>query len=731
MGGIAQALTDKDFLASHPDEQKNYLASVDKDFAGAKPEDQDAYLQHILPASHQTGAMQTRKGAPVTNISAIDQKPDLPGATPQLISAVKAGKTPGAPTQPTATELAGRMSPNERQANEFLLGAAGGASGLPEAIHPGREAVKAMQPAQTLSGAAKQAGLATMGPLPGVIGSVYHIGKELLTPAAAGESPEDVAERRAHAVGTGIGMIAPSMVGEGVSQAAPAASRAASVLARTPTNEIRPGLRLASKIALPSGIFKEAGPEILNMLAPERPVYPGATLPSVGEFYANRGADIMRREAAERTLARRTPTIPAIRTSPFEGATPTAPGATFATVAPMERPQVATGPTSSSGLPPGTTVPPVTAPAAPVALPTPKPTAAIPTIEDATYADVPKAPVATMTPPISAVEAAPVAVAPKPATTSTLAAPSVNEVVNKAMGVKPLKANVPIREQLTSMTPPTEIESPEAAAFKAKYPDKPTRQMAMANGEPIVDAIGNNPETMKAIHDLTRVELRQALINSGEDMGQKTVSNSKFAGEGSITRQDAFNRLLQKGHSPEDIVKMAKRDEEPIGTIRTGISMEPQGDIGMIERPTPRVPAAAAPEPVPYAGPERRAAPGAYAGPERRRVGEMLAPTDESARLRNEYKKIAEDPTVSAEERAKAQRAYNETNPSLVGGGGEELEKGMRTARLGEANKGISEIQARDSLMKDPAKKAKFEAADPKAKDRMLIAEKNEMLAVK
>jgi hypothetical protein len=59
------------------------------------------------------------------------------------------------------------------------------------------------------------------------------------------------------------------------------------------------------------------------------------------------------------------------------------------------------------------------------------------------------------------------------------------------------------------------------------------------------------------------------------------------------------------------------------------------------------------------------------------------------------------------------------------------LEKGMRTARLGEANKGISEIQARDSLMKDPAKKAKFEAADPKAKDRMLIAEKNEMLAVK
>jgi hypothetical protein len=83
--------------------------------------------------------------------------------------------------------------------------------------------------------------------------------------------------------------------------------------------------------------------------------------------------------------------------------------------------------------------------------------------------------------------------------------------------------------------------------------------MVRANGERIVQAVGDDVDTMKAVHDLTRVDLRQALLNSGEDMGQRTVSNSKFAGEGSITREDAFNRLLGKGLKPQDIVRLAKQ----------------------------------------------------------------------------------------------------------------------------------------------------------------------------
>jgi len=48
-------------------------------------------------------------------------------------------------------------------------------------------------------------------------------------------------------------------------------------------------------------------------------------------------------------------------------------------------------------------------------------------------------------------------------------------------------------------------------------------------------------------------------------MGQKTVSNSKFAGEGSISREEAFNRLLQRGVGPEKILELAKQTPSELG----------------------------------------------------------------------------------------------------------------------------------------------------------------------
>lgn len=139
-------------------------------------------------------------------------------------------------------------------------------------------------------------------------------------------------------------------------------------------------------------------------------------------------------------------------------------------------------------------------------------------------------------------------------------APSVDDVVNQATGNKPLAPNVPLKEQgATPKMEPPASNSGEQDPLKVKYPDPAQRQMVRANGERIVQAIGDDKDTMDAVHGLTRVDLRQALINDGVDMGQKTVSNSKFAGEGSITREDAFNKLLSKGHSPLDIVRMAKQ----------------------------------------------------------------------------------------------------------------------------------------------------------------------------
>lgn len=128
-------------------------------------------------------------------------------------------------------------------------------------------------------------------------------------------------------------------------------------------------------------------------------------------------------------------------------------------------------------------------------------------------------------------------------------------LIDQAAGVKPLKPDVPLREQFTKQT----AEEPAAIdPMKEKYPQPAVRQMVRANGEAIYQAAKDNPGLMKDLHNLTRVDLRQALIKAGEDMGQTTVSNSKFAGEGSISREEAFNRLLDKGVTPEDIVKLGK-----------------------------------------------------------------------------------------------------------------------------------------------------------------------------
>jgi hypothetical protein len=152
-----------------------------------------------------------------------------------------------------------------------------------------------------------------------------------------------------------------------------------------------------------------------------------------------------------------------------------------------------------------------------------------------------------------AVAEVPEVASPKPTGTKS----RIDTIVNEATGVKPLKPNVPLGEQL-------EIGGPKPTGepitdLKVKYPDPAVRQMVRANGEGIVKAIGDDPKTMKAVHDLTRVDLRQALINAGEDMGQTTISDSKFAGAGSISRESAFDRLLAKGLKPQQILDLAKK----------------------------------------------------------------------------------------------------------------------------------------------------------------------------
>lgn len=130
---------------------------------------------------------------------------------------------------------------------------------------------------------------------------------------------------------------------------------------------------------------------------------------------------------------------------------------------------------------------------------------------------------------------------------------TIPEEVGKQMGAPPLNPKVPIGQQQGAPV----VESAKAR-LERLYPDSGTRQMVHANDERIVEEIGDDPTTMKAVHDLTNTDLRQALINSGEDMGQTSIGNRKAVGD-QVTRQQAFEKLLDRGHSPKEIVKLAQK----------------------------------------------------------------------------------------------------------------------------------------------------------------------------
>lgn len=170
----------------------------------------------------------------------------------------------------TQFEQKNELSPNTRQANEFLLGTASGASGLPETMHPLKDAAKGIAAPPDL----KDPGT-YLGPAYGIAKGIYNTGKEIFSPKGENESQEDADARRAHGIGSGVGMIAPAMVGEGVAEhAGPAIESAKGAIgdaARTPygnstgASGLKPGVKAVSSIAKYFG-----GPELADWMIPER-----------------------------------------------------------------------------------------------------------------------------------------------------------------------------------------------------------------------------------------------------------------------------------------------------------------------------------------------------------------------------------------------------------------------------------------------------------------------------
>lgn len=212
-------------------------------------------------------------------------------------------------------------SNNSRQANEFLLGAASGASGLKETQDPIPDTASALANANDVNtvGLPKTARGAPSsdyqpGPVSsylGPLGGLLETGKSLFSPAKEGEDPEDVAERRAHAAGTVTGMAGTGMIGEGVARAPEVAARVGEVrgnignaIHEPETGDLTPAAQRKSEL-VGAGVGTVAGGGAGLMGG--HPVYGAMSGGAIGHRLAPGLMETMFPESAERVAARNDP----------------------------------------------------------------------------------------------------------------------------------------------------------------------------------------------------------------------------------------------------------------------------------------------------------------------------------------------------------------------------------------------------------------------------------------
>jgi hypothetical protein len=102
-----------------------------------------------------------------------------------------------------------------------------------------------------------------------------------------------------------------------------------------------------------------------------------------------------------------------------------------------------------------------------------------------------------------------------------------------------------------------------ADPLKVEFPDPAIRRLARANGPELLRAAGDRPEVVQAVHDLTNVEVRQAAINAGIDVGTRHVGSRMALGPEQISRQDLIAQMLERGVKPEDIPNLARTEGVP------------------------------------------------------------------------------------------------------------------------------------------------------------------------
>jgi hypothetical protein len=114
-------------------------------------------------------------------------------------------------------------------------------------------------------------------------------------------------------------------------------------------------------------------------------------------------------------------------------------------------------------------------------------------------------------------------------------------------------------------TPPAQPGTPERPPpegetdpLKREFPDAAVRKFARANGPELLRAWGQDMDAVRSVHNLTNVEIREAAINSGIDLGTKHVGTKIGLGPEQISRQDLIDQMVRRGLSPDDIVEFSK-----------------------------------------------------------------------------------------------------------------------------------------------------------------------------
>lgn len=111
--------------------------------------------------------------------------------------------------------------------------------------------------------------------------------------------------------------------------------------------------------------------------------------------------------------------------------------------------------------------------------------------------------------------------------------------------------------------PSAEAKPPPVDPLKEEFPNPRVRQLARVNGPEIVRAAYDQPEVLEAVHGLSNVEIRQAAITAGIDLGTKHVGSRMNLGPEQVSRQDLIDQMIKQGVKAEDIPRLAGREQVP------------------------------------------------------------------------------------------------------------------------------------------------------------------------